>query len=54
MSKDEKPAKAPKEKKNADALAAALRANLIRRKAARPPASRPAATPKDDGSEGRE
>jgi hypothetical protein len=53
MSKDEKPGKPPKGKKNGDALAAALRANLIRRKAARAPAS-PAPPPKDDGPEGRE
>jgi hypothetical protein len=53
MTTDDKPAKAPKEKKKADALAAALRANLIRRKAARSPAS-PAPPPKDDGPERRE
>ncbi|BGE86695.1 MULTISPECIES: hypothetical protein [Methylosinus] len=52
MAKDDKGAKPPAQgrkntgQKNAEALAAALRANLLRRKAARP---RPAPTGQDGG-----
>lgn len=47
MAKDDKGAKSPaKGQKNAEALAAALRANLLRRKAARP---RPAPAGPDGG-----
>jgi hypothetical protein len=51
MSKDDKTPRG-KGKKDAEALAAALRANLMRRKAARAPTDRPAPAGKAVGPDG--